>query len=184
LRSGIFEHASAVFELGCGTGRLAERLLRQHLPPSTHYVGVDVSGTMVRLTEERLAPCHKRATVRRSEGTNRWREEDGACDRFVATYVLDLLEEPAQFALVQEARRLLGAKGLLCIIAMTEGQTAISLALCAAWKAVRAWKPRLVGGCRPVRVEAFLEPHVWRLEHKEVVCSWGVCSEVVIAAPV
>ena len=181
LALGDFEYASVVFELGCGTGRLAERLLRERLTPGARYVGVDVSGTMVRLTEERLAPWRERAKVRRSDGTTGWPEGDGGCDRFVATYVLDLLEEPALVALVQEARRLLAPQGLLCVIAMTEGQAAISRALCAAWKAVRAWNPRLVGGCRPVRVEAFLDAGAWRLQHREVVSSWGVCSEVVIA---
>jgi len=81
--------------LGCGTGRLAERLLRGHLPPNARYVGVDVSATMVGLTERRLASWGDRLTVRLADGTGRWPEPDGACDRFVAAYVLDLLDEPA-----------------------------------------------------------------------------------------
>jgi ubiquinone/menaquinone biosynthesis C-methylase UbiE len=179
---GDFEHASSVFELGCGTGRLAERLLHDYLPAGSCYVGVDISATMVRLTDERLTPWRHRAQVRRSDGTTRWLEGDGACDRFVAIYVMDLLEEAAQVDVLREAHRLLAPQGLLCVVAMTEGQTAISRALCATWKAVHTWKPTLVGGCRPVRVDAFLDATMWRMEHKEVVSSWGICSEVAIAA--
>lgn len=182
LALGDFEHASAVFELGCGTGRLAERLLRERLPPTARYVGADISDTMVRLTEARLSAWRDRAEARRQDGTTPWPEPDGAGDRFVATYVLDLLEPSALVNVIREAHRLLAPGGLLCVLAMTEGQTALSRALCAAWKTVHAWNPGAVGGCRPVRIERFLdEPH-WHTKHLEIVSSWGICSEVVVAA--
>ena len=44
-----------MFEFGCGTGRLAERLLHDHLPEQAIYTAVDISNTMFRLTRERLA---------------------------------------------------------------------------------------------------------------------------------
>lgn len=181
LAVGDFEHASSVFELGCGTGRFAERLLRERLPPAARYVGVDISETMVRLTDARLSPWRGRTEARLQDGTTPWPEPDGACDRFVATYVLDLLEPAALADVVREAHRLLAPRGLLCVLAMTEGQTALSRVLGAAWKTVHAWNPRFVGGCRPVRIESFLdEPH-WRRKQLEIVSSWGVCSQVVIA---
>ena len=46
--------ATGVFELGCGTGALAARLLGEHLPAEATYAGVDVSPHMVRLSRERL----------------------------------------------------------------------------------------------------------------------------------
>lgn len=51
---GRFQDARAVFELGCGTGRLAVRLL-ELLPEDATWVGQDVSSTMVQLSRERLA---------------------------------------------------------------------------------------------------------------------------------
>jgi SAM-dependent methyltransferase len=39
--------AQSVFEFGVGTGRLAARLLRDHLPATAHYLGIDISATMV-----------------------------------------------------------------------------------------------------------------------------------------
>ena len=182
LALGDFEDATAVFELGCGTGRLAERLLRERLPARARYVGVDVSSTMVRLTAERLARWTERVELRTSDGATHWPEGAGTCDRFVAAYVFDLLEGAALAAVVEEAHRLLAREGLLCVVAMTEGQGPFSRALCGAWKALHQLNPRLVGGCRPVRVEAFLDPASWCQKHKEVVSSWGVCSEVLIAA--
>ncbi|MFQ5347400.1 MAG: class I SAM-dependent methyltransferase, partial [Rhodothalassiaceae bacterium] len=40
VRAGAFEHARVVLEFGCGTGRLAAKLLADHLPPGAHYIGL------------------------------------------------------------------------------------------------------------------------------------------------
>ena len=177
-----FEHASSVFELGCGTGRLAERLLRERPPPTARYVGVDVSTTMTLLAEQKLAPWRGRVLVRRSDGTARQPDTDRSFNRFVATYVLDLLPEAQILDVLLEAYRVLVTDGLLCVVGMTEGQGPISRAVCAAWKGLHGLSPRFVGGCRPLRVRRFLDPDAWRVVHAEVVSAFGICSEVVIAA--
>ena len=56
-----FEHAQSIFEFGCGTGRLAARLLPTPLPDNCHYLGVDISTTMVALARERLRPTGQRS---------------------------------------------------------------------------------------------------------------------------
>ena len=176
-----FEHAANVFELGCGTGRLAERLFREHLPSPARYVGVDVSATMTRLAEQRLARWRDRALVRQSDGTGRQPEPASSFDRFLATYVLDLLPEPRIREALDEAHRLLTDDGSLCVVALTEGRGTIPRVICAAWKGLHAVSPRLVGGCRPLQIQDFLDRAAWRLYHAELVSSWGVCSEVVLA---
>ena len=100
-----FEHASAVFELGCGTGRLAAQLLEEHLPQVARYVGVDISSTMVGIASRRLSRWHKRAIVSRVDGTASLPAADGSFDRFVATYVLDLLPDAAIASVLREAHR-------------------------------------------------------------------------------
>ena len=69
LQHGAFNTAAAVFEFGCGTGRFAERLLRDFLPPAAHYRGVDVSPRMVDLARTRLNPYGARLHTA-------WREID------------------------------------------------------------------------------------------------------------
>lgn len=44
-----FGSVARVFELGSGTGRLAEQLLSRHLVEHASYQGVDLSPTMVTL---------------------------------------------------------------------------------------------------------------------------------------
>ncbi len=176
-----FEHASSVFELGCGTGRFAERLLRERLPPDARYVGVDVSSTMVRLARRRLAPWAERAAVREEDASKGLADADGAFDRFVVAYVLDLLSEPVMRDVLVEARRVLAPGGALCVVALTEGRGAVSRAVCATWNRLYALAPSLVGGCRPVRVREHLDPEAWTVAHWEVVSMWGVPSEVLVA---
>lgn len=41
--------------------------------------------------------------------------------------------------------------------------------------------PSLVGGCRSLQRRCWLDQRGWSVEHEEVVTSWGVASEIVIA---
>jgi ubiquinone/menaquinone biosynthesis C-methylase UbiE len=180
LRHAAFESARAVVELGCGTGRLAARLLRERLPAEATYVGFDVSGTMVGLADARLEPWRDRARVQRTEGQPGLPLPGGACDRFLSTYVLDLLGEDDIRAALREARRLLAPGGRLCLASMTFGRTIPSRALCRLWTAIHSLSPRLVGGCRPLRLRAFTGSD-WAVLHEEVVCTFGICTEVLVA---
>jgi ubiquinone/menaquinone biosynthesis C-methylase UbiE len=180
LRHARFESATAVVELGCGTGRLAERLLRERLPASAMYVGFDISDTMVGLARARVDPWKERARVQRTEGALPLPLPDGACDRFLSTYVLDLLSEEEIHATLHEARRVLVPGGRLCLASLTFGQTTPSRMICRLWTAIHSLRPRLVGGCRPLRLETFTGRD-WQVFHREVVCTFGICTEVLVA---
>ena len=67
IAHAAFDSARSVFEFGCGTGALATRLLRRHLPADARYVGLDISTTMVSLARERLEPWSERARVDQSD---------------------------------------------------------------------------------------------------------------------
>lgn len=178
-----FEEAHSVFELGCGTGRLAEHLLRTRLPPDARYVGVDLSATMVRLARERLAPFGDRAAIVHTDGTFAFERPADSQDRVVATYVLDLLSEDDLSALLSEAHRLLRPSGRLCLTGLTWGAAPMTRLVSAVWSGLHALWPAWVGGCRPMDHRRVLANGPWCLEHHEVVHAWGVPSEVVVAAP-
>jgi ubiquinone/menaquinone biosynthesis C-methylase UbiE len=87
IAHAAFEQAERVFELGCGTGRFALRLLGKHLSPSASYFGIDLSRTMIDLAERRISPYAKRARVVQSDGSMRFPLADHSVDRVVCTYV-------------------------------------------------------------------------------------------------
>jgi len=176
-----FQHAYAVFEFGCGTGRLAQRLLGTVLPDQCRYVGVDLSVTMVELARERLKPWASRATVAQSDGLVPPEYRVGSYDRFVSTYVLDLMSDEAIQAVLADAHRVLGDGGSLCVVGLTHGRGPVTTLVSSAWKLIHRVHPELVGGCRPIALRDFLAEDRWRVRHHAVVSAWGITSEAVVA---
>ena len=175
-----FAEARRVFEFGCGTGKLAARLLAERLPPTATYFGCDVSPTMVGLATERLAAWGDRAEVVLSAGVVRFPPPDRSVDRVVSAYVLDLLSADDIRRAFAEAHRVLEPGGKLGVVSLTEGVTVPSRIVVALWKALFRWRPSLVGGCRPIRYEPFVDGARWRVEHRSVVTPFGVPSEVLV----
>ncbi len=178
-----FRHAHAVLEFGCGTGRLAERLLSKELPPRATYLGLDVSSTMVRLAAARLAPFDGRAAVRLGDGSIRLPGPDHGYDRVVSTYVTDLLPEADVGRLLREARRVLAEDGRLCLVGLARGAGLVTGIVSRAWAAVYALRPGLVGGCRPSDLRPALREAGFTIAYHAVIAAWGISSEAVVATP-
>jgi ubiquinone/menaquinone biosynthesis C-methylase UbiE len=177
-----FEQAEKVFELGCGTGRFAIRLLTKHLRPSASYLGVDLSQTMIEIARQRISPYEGRAKVARSDGSMRFPVPDHSVDRVVSTYVLDLLSETDIRHAISEAVRVLASSGKLCLVSLTHGVTFGSRIVCALWTGLFRVHAPLVGGCRPIRLDLFFDQARWSVDYRNVVLRFGVPSEVLIAS--
>jgi SAM-dependent methyltransferase len=180
IAHGEFGSARSVFELGCGTGSFARRLLRDHLRSDASYLGVDVSDTMVGLATARLGEWSDRSRILHTDGELPLPGADASFDRFVANYVFDLLGEDYSARVLEEAGRLLSDGGLLCIASLTRGRSRAERAVTATWGWVWAHTPSLVGGCRPIEVVRMLGSE-WSLLHRRVVSSFAIPTEVVIA---
>lgn len=176
------DEARAVVEFGCGTGRFAAELLDERLPADARYVGVDQSPTMVRLARERTDRFGERVEIRRSDGSPKLDLPEASFDRFVSTYVLDLLSPEDVAAVLEEAHRVLTPGGLLCLAGLTHGTTPIARTVTWLWERVHALRPALVGGCRPLSLRDFLPASDWEIRHRHVFAPFGLASEVVVAA--
>jgi ubiquinone/menaquinone biosynthesis C-methylase UbiE len=183
VRAAGLATARAVFELGCGTGRFAAALLRDELPDDAHFIGVDVSPVMVALARERVARWAPRAEVCLLEPPARTLSgTDGSFDRFIATYVFDLLSADDASALLREAHRLLVPGGLIGLVSLTHGRSLASRIVSDAWGALATRWPALVGGCRPIALGDLLTQEHWHLLDRALITRWCVPSEVLIAA--
>lgn len=180
---GAFDDAQSILEVGCGTGRFAERLLRIQCPPDARYVGRDLSPRMVAIARDRLAPFGERATVIQTDGSLEFDCPAGSADRVVATYLLDLLSTDDIRAVLADAHRVLGSAGRLCLAGLTWGERPIGRFVTRLWASVHAVRPKWVGGCRPLRMRRFVAGGAWTIQHREIVRAWGVPSEVLVAAP-
>lgn len=177
---GRFADAGAVFEFGCGTGRLAERLLSDHLPRSARYVGIDLSPVMVGLARNRLDRFGERCRIHPSDGGFDFSSYGGPFDRFVTTYVLDLLNAEDIARVFAGTHAAMGSGGIFCHAGLTVGNGPVSWTTSLAWSLVHRVRPLLVGGCRPIVLSEHVPSTGWRLVHREVVVSTGIASEVVI----
>jgi len=199
IELGDFGSAEAIVEFGCGTGKFAQQLMEEYVQGNGTYVGFDLSETMVQLTRKRLVPFGARASVVRTDGRPRVPLPPTSCDRFVSTYVLDLLSNQDISSTLAQAWKVLRPGGLLCLTGLTYGTTLLSRWVVASWLAngttllsrwvVASWlaihslRPSLVGGCRPISLTDFLGPASWKVLYSTTVVSWGVPSEVLIARP-
>ncbi len=180
LAHGAFENARAVLEFGCGTGAFAETLLARYLPKEATYLCLDVSSTMVSLAQTRLNKYGSRSEVRLTDGSAKLPFPDLRFDRFISNYVLDLLPPEDIKTVVEEAHRVLVPEGRLCLISLTHGFTTLSCAVIWFWSRVFAFRPALVGGCRPLRLLDFISEKTWKLIHHRLVAGFGIPSEVIV----
>jgi ubiquinone/menaquinone biosynthesis C-methylase UbiE len=182
LKHARFHEARAVFELGAGTGRFAEKLLNWYLDAEARYTGVDVSTTMVSLARQRLSPWSPRAEIHLSDGSAPLPAADGTIDRFVANYVFDLLEEQHRQTMLGEARRILRPEGLLCIVSLTHGTGVLTRMVSGGWELVYRLNAGLVGGCRPIELAGLVADGRWRVLEVTKISSFALTSQVLVAA--
>lgn len=176
-----FGFAPTICEFGCGTGKLAQRLLSEPRVSIEHYLALDSSPVMVGLARERLGE-RPAAEVQLTSGAIAVPSPPETFDRLVVCYVFDLLSQSDANALLAEARRVLKPGGLLCAVSLAHGKGPISKLVSGAWSLVHGISPSLVGGCRPISLGTMLPPQDWDIRYQEIVAPWGVPSEVVIAA--
>lgn len=135
---------------------------------------------MIGLAKRRLEAYGERVQVVLSEGAVRFPLPDHSVDRVVSSYVLDLLSEADIGRFFAEARRVIMPGGKACIASLTGGVNFPSRIVSSLWMSIFRLSPAIVGGCRPIHVDACIDPQVWQVEHRRVVTPFGVPSEVLI----
>jgi ubiquinone/menaquinone biosynthesis C-methylase UbiE len=168
-------------EFGCGTGRFMEELFVRYLPPKSYYIGFDVSSTMIELAWSRTARFGSRAVIRQTNGTMQVDLPDQSFDRFISTYVLDLLSEEDIDSLLSEAYRILRTGGLLGLVSQTKGSQGLSRFVMSTWERLYQFSPILTGGCRPITIGSLLKNFRWKERYRNVVSWFAIASEVVVA---
>ena len=177
-----FGLANDVLEAGCGTGRLAEILLRDHLPSNARYTGIDIAPAMLARAGKRLARFAPQVTLKPGDVTLGLTAGAATLDRVIATYLFDLLSPAHSRNLIGEFHRILRPDGLLCLTSLapetSDGDTTI---LTQIWRLVQRRWPWAVGGCRPVELRPLLDDKLWKLVAHETVSPRGLTSEILVA---
>lgn len=167
-----FETGQRVVEVGPGSGFLADKILRKVKEKNRNfdgssavetgkyfsYTGVDMSRTMHDISAQRLAPFLDDGVVNLHVVNDTFDFilsglENGSVDRFIFTYVLDLLPPNVirGFAntIPEKMNHLNNAK--VCIVNLTFGFSPLSRIVTNVWQILyQILGGGYVGGCRPI----------------------------------
>jgi phospholipid N-methyltransferase len=180
-----FHGGQIVLEVGPGSGFLADQILAR--VPDLFYVGVDSSKSLQRKATQRLKPYIDGGTaeVHFANDSFAFLEEwDSPVDRYIFTYVLDLLPKTDidRFARLLRSKLQSRRSSKICIVNLTYGYTPLSRMVTNSWQLLyRYLGGAAVGGCRPLQIADYFRPEEgYRLDYLSRVVSTGLPSEVAV----
>ena len=189
ITMAMFQDAKNVLDYGCGQGKLAELVLTEN--PKLFWRGVDQSPQMIERAKERLEPFAARAQLELlpSGAPEEVAVEPGSVDRFVSTYVCDLLCEADLYAVLDKAQASLHPeRGLLLLSGITWGyrDSLRTFFMTLVWEILYRFARKTVGGCRPQNLAPYLKARGWTVIKQARTMPNGfpwMASEVIAARP-
>lgn len=79
-----------------------------------------------------------------------------------------------------EASRTLVPGGKVCLTSLTRGDSLTSRIVSRVWAVVFRLNPAIVGGCRPIHFDPFVDQRQWQVVYQKVLTPFEVPSEVLV----
>ena len=169
------EDGETILEVAVGTGTNFKRLVKAN--PSGKNTGVDLTPAMLSRARERL----RQSTLSNFElfegDAFTLPVGDESVDLLVNQYMFDLIPVADFPRLISEFKRVLKPGGRLVLVNMTLSETRLGHF----YEAVYRLSPKLMGGCRGVRLAPALQAAGFRVERREYHQQSFFPSEVVLA---
>ncbi|MBI5839696.1 MAG: methyltransferase domain-containing protein [Chloroflexi bacterium] len=153
LELAEIQDGQQILEVAVGTGLAFYEIVKRN--PHGHNFGVDLSKGMLAKAEQRLRTLGQANYTLKAETAFDLQLEDETVDTLVNNYMFDLIPFKDMGRILQEFKRVLKKSGKLILVNMTEGER---------WGSqIYDWlydrSPRLMGGCRGVKLSAKLQEH-------------------------
>lgn len=175
LRLAAIRDGQHVLEVAVGTGLAFEAIVRAN--PGGRNVGIDLSPGMLAKAEARL----RRAGLENFElsvaSASALPAAGASFDTLLTSYMFDLVDERAWPLILGEFRRVLRPGGRLVVVNMTIGERFGS----GVYERVYDLAPRLMGGCRGVRLSSALLQQGFEVRSRAYVQQFLFPSEVILA---
>ena len=175
LQLADIHNGDAVLEVAVGTGFTFAEILK--LNPSGSNKGID-------LTEEMLSRAKKRAEkIGASNYTLKVGDAyslefpDAIFDVVLNNYMFDLMPEEDFLPVLTEFKRVLKSGGKLILASMTQRQNWFNQF----WEGLYQINPALLGGCRGVYLQPYVESAGFKDIYKEYISQFMFPSEIVSA---
>lgn len=175
LELAAVRDGESVLEVAVGTGLAFRELVRANPHGRTH--GIDISPGMLARAERKVRPLPGQWHLGHGSALA-LPFPDAAFDLLLNNYMFDLLSVPEIARALVEFRRVLRPGGRLVLVNMTHGESAATRLFEAAYRL----SPRLMGGCRGVRLAPLLARFGFCLSRpREFIAESFFPSEVLLA---
>ena len=164
-----------ILEVAVGTGLAFYEIVKRN--PDGTNIGIDISAGMLKKARKRLSRLSgasyelKKASAFHLEG------EDAQFDVLINNYMFDLIPFDQMDAVLAEFKRVLKKGGKLVLVNMTSGEKSGS----GIYDLIYRISPRLMGGCRGIRLSEKLAEHDFHVKLGEYHQQCLFPSEVILA---
>ena len=164
-----------ILEVAVGTGLAFYEIVKRN--PDGTNIGIDISAGMLKKARKRLSRLSgasyelKKASAFHLEG------EDAQFDVLINNYMFDLIPFDQMDAVLTEFKRKLKKAGKLVLVNMTLGEKFGS----GIYDLIYRVSPRLMGGCRGIRLSEKLKEHGFHVKLREYHQQCLFPSEVILA---
>jgi ubiquinone/menaquinone biosynthesis C-methylase UbiE len=169
------KNGQKILEVAVGTGLAFYEIVKRN--PDGTNIGIDISAGMLKKARKRLSHLSganyelKQASAFQLEG------EDAQFDVLINNYMFDLIPFDQMDAILAEFKRVLKTGGKLVLVNMTIGEKFGS----GIYNFLYRLSPRLMGGCRGIRLSEKLKEHGFNVKVREYHQQCLLPSEVILA---
>ena len=175
LELAEIKNGRKILEVAVGTGLAFYEIVKRN--PDGTNIGIDISAGMLKKARKKLSQLPaanyelKQASAFHLEG------EDEQFDVLINNYMFDLIPFDQMDAVLAEFKRVLKKGGKLVLVNMTIGEKFGS----GIYDFMYRVSPRLMGGCRGIRLSEKLKEHGFRVKLREYHQQCFFPSEVILA---
>ena len=175
LELAEIQNGQKILEVAVGTGLAFYEVVKRN--PDGTNIGIDISSGMLEKAKKRLGQLTganyelKKASAFHLEG------DDEQFDVLINNYMFDLIPFDQMDALLAEFKRVLKKEGKLVLVNMTTGERFGS----GIYDFLYRLSPRLMGGCRGIRLSEKLKQHGFNVKLREYHQQCLLPSEVILA---
>ena len=175
LELAEIQNGQKIIEVAVGTGLAFYEIVKRN--PDGTNIGIDISAGMLKKAQKRLGKLSGVTYELKKTSAFHLDGENEQFDVLINNYMFDLIPFEQMDAVLTEFKRVLKKEGKLVLVNMTIGERFGS----GIYDFLYRLSPRLMGGCRGIRLSEKLKEHGFNVKLREYHQQCLFPSEVILA---